>query len=255
MVQLWCTEAAREWRDERFLKFCKMKRKVLFPTPRTVKYQFDNTTPVVSKTRFSVKTVQSKYLDTTPVVSKTKIVVVTPLSAKYKVSSAFKIRDNSLSSSNCLWIVNSGYSNHMIGDRSLLKNFVEKFMGTIRFRNDPFAAITGYGDYLQGNIIVCHVYYVEGLEHNLFSVIQFYDGDRESNLYTISISDMAASSPVCLISKATLTKSWLWHRRLLHLNFGTINNLTKHDLVDGLPKLKYRKDHLCSAEQESFSST
>ncbi|GKD46371.1 retrovirus-related pol polyprotein from transposon TNT 1-94 [Tanacetum coccineum] len=58
---------------------------------------------------------------------------------------------------------------------------------------------------------------------------------------------MAASSPVCLISKATSTKSWLWHRRLSHLNFGTINDLTRLDLVDGLPKFKYGKDHLCSA--------
>ncbi|GJT36503.1 integrase, catalytic region, zinc finger, CCHC-type containing protein [Tanacetum coccineum] len=72
-------------------------------------------------------------------------------------------------------------------------------------------------------------------------------GGRDSNLYTISISDMAASSPICLMSKATSTKSWLWHRRLSHLNFGTINDLTKLDLVDGLPKFKYGKDHLCSA--------
>ncbi|GKF01297.1 integrase, catalytic region, zinc finger, CCHC-type containing protein [Tanacetum coccineum] len=156
-----------------------------------------------------------------------------------------------------LWIVDSGCSKHMTGDRSLLKNFIEKFIGTVRFGNDNFAAITGYGDYIQGNITICHVYYVEGLGHNLFSVGQFCDGDlevafcsktcyvcnlegddlltsgRESNLYTISISDMAASSPVCLMSKATSTKSWLWHRRLSHLNFGTINDLTKIDLVDG----------------------
>ncbi|GKE01769.1 integrase, catalytic region, zinc finger, CCHC-type containing protein, partial [Tanacetum coccineum] len=71
--------------------------------------------------------------------------------------------------------------------------------------------------------------------------------DRESNLYTISILDMAASSPICLMSKASLTKSWLWHRRLSHLNFCTINDLTKHDLVDGLLKFKYGKDHLCFA--------
>ncbi|GJV13476.1 retrovirus-related pol polyprotein from transposon TNT 1-94 [Tanacetum coccineum] len=58
---------------------------------------------------------------------------------------------------------------------------------------------------------------------------------------------MAASSPVCLMSKATSTKSWLWHRRLSHLNFGTINDLTRLDLVDGLPKFKYGKDQLCSA--------
>ncbi|GJR49430.1 integrase, catalytic region, zinc finger, CCHC-type containing protein [Tanacetum coccineum] len=72
-------------------------------------------------------------------------------------------------------------------------------------------------------------------------------GSRDSNLYTISIYDLAASSPVCLMYKATSTKSWLWHRRLSHLNFGTINHLTKKDLVDGLPKFKYDKDHLCLA--------
>ncbi|GJU97147.1 retrovirus-related pol polyprotein from transposon TNT 1-94 [Tanacetum coccineum] len=72
-------------------------------------------------------------------------------------------------------------------------------------------------------------------------------GDRESNLYTISISDMAASSLVCLMYKATSTKSWLWHHRVSHLDFGTINDLTKYDLVNGLPKFKYGKDHLCSA--------
>ncbi|GJU74120.1 retrovirus-related pol polyprotein from transposon TNT 1-94, partial [Tanacetum coccineum] len=192
-------------------------RRALFTTPRTVKSKFEDTTPVVSKTRFFVKTVQSKSLDTTLVVSKTNIAVVTPLSAKNK---------------------------HMTGDRSLLKKFVEKFMATVCFGNDHLAAIIGYGDYVQGNITVCHVYYVEGLGYNLFR-------DRESSLYTISIFDMAASSPVCLISKGTSTKSWLWHRRLSHLNFVTINDLTKHDLVDGLSKFKYGKDHLCSAcEQE-----
>nr|GEV98028.1 integrase, catalytic region, zinc finger, CCHC-type, peptidase aspartic, catalytic [Tanacetum cinerariifolium] len=74
---------------------------------------------------------------------------------------------------------------------------------------------------------------------------------RDSNLYMISISDMEASSPICLMSKATSTYSCLWHQRLSHLNFGTINHLTKQDLVDGILKFKYNKDHLCSAcEQE-----
>ncbi|GJU95858.1 integrase, catalytic region, zinc finger, CCHC-type containing protein [Tanacetum coccineum] len=76
--------------------------------------------------------------------------------------------------------------------------------------------------------------------------------NTDSNLYTISISEMAASSPVCLMSKATSTKSWLWHRRLSHLNFGTINHLTSHDLVDGLPKFKYNKNHLCSACEQGI---
>ncbi|GJV95478.1 retrovirus-related pol polyprotein from transposon TNT 1-94 [Tanacetum coccineum] len=215
-----------------------------------------DTTYVVLKTRFSKESTLSKSLDTTHVVSKPKI----------DVGSTSKANDKIV-----LWIVDSGCSKHMMGDRSLLKNFIEKFMSTICFGNYNFAAITGYGDYIQGNITICHVYYVEGLGHNLFSVGQFCDGDlevafrsktcyvrnlegddlltsdRESNLYTISISDMAASSPVCLMSKATSTKSWLWHRRLSHLNFGTINDLTRLDLVDGLPKFKYGKDHLCSA--------
>ncbi|GJU90085.1 retrotransposon protein, putative, unclassified [Tanacetum coccineum] len=58
---------------------------------------------------------------------------------------------------------------------------------------------------------------------------------------------MMASSPICLLSKASKTKSWLWHRHLSHLNFGTINHLSRHGLVRGLPKLKFKKDHLCSA--------
>ncbi|GJS18099.1 retrovirus-related pol polyprotein from transposon TNT 1-94 [Tanacetum coccineum] len=60
---------------------------------------------------------------------------------------------------------------------------------------------------------------------------------------------MMRSSPICLLSKASKNKSWLWHRRLNHLNFGTINDLARKDLVRGLPRLKFEKDHLCSACQ------
>ncbi|GJR60686.1 retrovirus-related pol polyprotein from transposon TNT 1-94 [Tanacetum coccineum] len=72
---------------------------------------------------------------------------------------------------------------------------------------------------------------------------------RGSNLYTVSVEDMMKSSPICLLSKASKNKSWLWHRRLNHLNFGTINDLAKKDLVRGLPRLKFEKYHLCSACQ------
>ncbi|GJS18352.1 putative ribonuclease H-like domain-containing protein [Tanacetum coccineum] len=74
-------------------------------------------------------------------------------------------------------------------------------------------------------------------------------GSRSTNLYTISIDEMMKSSPICLLSKASKSKSWLWHRRLNHLNFGTINDLARKDLVRGLPRLKFEKDHLCSACQ------
>ncbi|GJX50463.1 retrovirus-related pol polyprotein from transposon TNT 1-94 [Tanacetum coccineum] len=172
-----------------------------------------------------------------------------------------------------LWYLDSGCSKHMTGDRSRLRNFVEKFIGTVRFGNDHFGAIMGYGDYVIGDSVISRVYYVEGLGHNLFSVGQFCDSDLEvafrkhscyvrdtdgvelikgsrgSNLYTISVEDMMKSSPICLLSKASKNKSWLWHRRLNHLNFGTINDLARKDLVRGLPRLKFEKDHLCSACQ------
>nr|GFB74249.1 retrovirus-related Pol polyprotein from transposon TNT 1-94 [Tanacetum cinerariifolium] len=110
----------------------------------------------------------------------------------------------------------------------------------------------------------------DGLGHNLFYVGQFRDSDLEvafrqhtcfirnldrvdmlmgsrgNNLYTLSLQDMMASSPICLLSKASKTKSWLWHRRLSHLNFNAINHLARQGLVRGLLKLKFEKDHLCS---------
>nr|GFA52670.1 integrase, catalytic region, zinc finger, CCHC-type, peptidase aspartic, catalytic [Tanacetum cinerariifolium] len=78
-----------------------------------------------------------------------------------------------------LWIVNIRCSKHMTGNLKSLRNFVEKFTRIIRFGNDHFAAITGYLDYVQGNLIICHVYYVEGLRYNLFSARQFCDEDLE----------------------------------------------------------------------------
>ncbi|GJR47351.1 retrovirus-related pol polyprotein from transposon TNT 1-94 [Tanacetum coccineum] len=170
-----------------------------------------------------------------------------------------------------LWYLDSGCSKHMTGDRSQLTNFISKFLGTVKFGNDQVAKIMGFGDYQIGNVTISRVYYVEGLGHNLFSVGQFCDsnlevafrqhtcfirnlegvdlltGSRGDNLYTLSLGNMMASSPICLLSKASKTKSWLWHRRLSHLNFGSINHLARHGLVRGLPKLKFEKDHLCSA--------
>ncbi|GKC32357.1 retrovirus-related pol polyprotein from transposon TNT 1-94 [Tanacetum coccineum] len=141
----------------------------------------------------------------------------------------------------------------------------------LRFRNDQIAKIMGYGDYQLGNVTISRVYYVEGLGYNLFSVGQFCESDlevafrkhtcyvrnldganllfrsRDTNLYTILLDDMLKSSPICLLSNASKTKSWLWHQRLSHLNFGTLNQLAKQGLVRGLPNLKFEKDHLCSA--------
>ena len=167
--------------------------------------------------------------------------------------------------------MDSGCSKHMTGNRSILINFVDKFLGTVRFGNDQFAAILGFGDIVQGSITIKRVSYVEGLGHNLFSVGQFCDDDlevvfrkswckvrtedgeellkgtRDTNLFTINLNDAQPTSNLCLMSKASAQQSWLWHRRLSHLNFKTINLLVKNRLVDGLPELKYDKDHLCPA--------
>nr|GFB26881.1 integrase, catalytic region, zinc finger, CCHC-type, peptidase aspartic, catalytic [Tanacetum cinerariifolium] len=144
-----------------------------------------------------------------------------------------------------LFIVNSGCSKHMRGNLKLLINFVEKFMGT--------------------------VYYIEGLNHNLFSVGQFCNADLEvalrkstcyirdlkgnnlltgsrgTDLYSITLQDTNCPNPICLMAKVTSSQAWLWHRRLSHLNFDSINLLSKNDIVFGLPKLKFVKDHLCSS--------
>nr|GEY42403.1 hypothetical protein [Tanacetum cinerariifolium] len=140
------------------------------------------------------------------------------------------------------WYLDSGCSKHMTGDRSQLINFVQKFLGTIKFENDHVVKIMGYDDYKIGNVTISRVYFVEGLGHNLFFMGQFYDSDLEvafcqhtcfirnldgvdlltgsrgNNLYNLSLQDMTASSPI-----------------------------SRQGLVRGLSKLKFEKDHLCSA--------
>nr|GFC51894.1 integrase, catalytic region, zinc finger, CCHC-type, peptidase aspartic, catalytic [Tanacetum cinerariifolium] len=151
----------------------------------------------------------------------------------------------------------------MTGNRSQLINFVSKILGTVRFANDHIARIIGYGDYQLGNITISRESYVEWLGDNLFSIGQFCDADlevafgkntrfirnlegvdlifgsRDKNMYTISLDDMLRTSLISLLSKASKTKSWLWHRRLSHVNFGTLNKLAKDGLTRGIPRLKF----------------
>nr|GEY07090.1 retrovirus-related Pol polyprotein from transposon TNT 1-94 [Tanacetum cinerariifolium] len=155
----------------------------------------------------------------------------------------------------CLWIIDSGCSKHMTGNRALLTNFMEKFFGTVRFGNNDFAVIAGYRDVVIGSMTINRVYYVEGLGHNLFSVGEFCNkglevafrksacfvrnengvelltGDRSSNLYTIALNEIASNSSSCLLAKAFSFQSLLRHQRLSHLNFTTINNVVKNNFV------------------------
>nr|GFB91276.1 retrovirus-related Pol polyprotein from transposon TNT 1-94 [Tanacetum cinerariifolium] len=170
-----------------------------------------------------------------------------------------------------LFIVDSGCSNHIMGNLKLLNIFVEKFLGTVKFKNDQNVPILGYGDLVQGAVTIKWVYYVKGLNHNLFSVGQFCDADLEvpfrnstcyirdlkgndlltgshgTDLYSITLQDTNCPNLIFLMAKASSSQAWLWHRRLSHLNFDTINLLSKNDIVVGLLKLKFIKDHICSS--------
>nr|GEX61834.1 retrovirus-related Pol polyprotein from transposon TNT 1-94 [Tanacetum cinerariifolium] len=178
--------------------------------------------------------------------------------------------------------VHYDYLKHTKKETATLREIVEneRLLNPLNTSIYYASKIMGYGDYKIGNVTISRVYFMEGLGHNLFFVGQFCDSDLEvvfrqhtcficnlegvdlltgsqgvdlltgsqgNNLYTLSLGDMMASSPICLLSKASKTKSWLWHRHLSHLNFGAINHLARQGLVRGLHKLKFEKDHLCSA--------
>ncbi|GJS60184.1 hypothetical protein Tco_0654968 [Tanacetum coccineum] len=126
----------------------------------------------------------------------------------------------------------------------------------------------GYVDYQMGNVTISRVYFVEGSGRNLFSVGQFCDSDLEvafrkhtcyirdlegvdllkgsrgSNLYTLSLEDMILSSPICLLSKASKTKSWLWHQRKPDLSYLHVYGALCYPTNDNedLRKLKPKAD-------------
>nr|GEY69061.1 hypothetical protein [Tanacetum cinerariifolium] len=144
----------------------------------------------------------------------------------------------------------------------LLKTYDWRSLTAQEFQEKVYRDCYGLWGLCSCDNVIYKVYYVEGLGYNLFSIGQFCDSDlkvafrkhtcfvkdldgvnlikgsRASNLYTISVKDMMRSSPSCLLSKASKNKSWLWHRRLNHLNFGTINDLARKDLVIGLPRAR-----------------
>ncbi|GJZ04998.1 retrovirus-related pol polyprotein from transposon TNT 1-94 [Tanacetum coccineum] len=126
-----------------------------------------------------------------------------------------------------LWYLNSGCSKHMTRDRSQLTNFVHKFLDTVKFGNGQIQRIIRVMNLeVSFRKHTCYVHNLEGVD--------LLSGSQETNLYTLSIGDMMASSPICLSLQSLKNKSWLWHRRLSHLNFGAINHLAKHGLVRGI---------------------
>ncbi|GJR96216.1 retrovirus-related pol polyprotein from transposon TNT 1-94 [Tanacetum coccineum] len=188
----------------------------------------------------------SKYLnDVNARTKKPKVVPISASKPKRKANKSVATPHKKTIVQLILFIVDSGCTKHMTGNLKLLCNFVEKFLGTVRFGNDQFAPILGYGDLNQGNVTIKRVYYVEGLNHNLFSVGQFCDADLE----VLSIS-------LVLLHQSSM----LWHEDFLHLNSRITSLYSQRRYCDRLNKLKYVKDQLCSscemskAKRSSFKS-
>nr|GEU77685.1 hypothetical protein [Tanacetum cinerariifolium] len=142
-----------------------------------------------------------------------------------------------------LFIVDSGFSKQITGNLKLLINFVEKFLGMVKFGNDQIAPILRYGDLADLEVAfrksTCFIRDLKGND--------LLTGSRRTDLYSITLQDTNSPNPICLMAKATSSQAWLWHHRLSHLNFYTINLLSKNDIVVGLLKLKFIKDHFCSS--------
>nr|GEV33484.1 hypothetical protein [Tanacetum cinerariifolium] len=175
--------------------------------------------------------------------------------------------------------IDSGCSRHMTGNMSYLSDFKELNGGYVAFGGNPKGGkITGKGKINIGKLDFDDVYFVKELKFNLFSVSQMCDKKnsflftdteclvlssdfklhdasqvllrvpRENNMYNVNLKNIIPSGYLtCLFAKATLDESNLWHRRLGHVNFKTINKLVKGNLVKGLPYKVFTNDNSCVA--------
>nr|GEW75970.1 hypothetical protein [Tanacetum cinerariifolium] len=145
-------------------------------------------------------------------------------------------------------VIDSGCSRHMIGNMSYLSDFKELNGGYVAFRGNPKGGnITGKGKIKTDKLDFNNVYFVKELKFNLFSVLQMCD-KKNSVLFT-DTECLVLSSDFKLPdeSQATLDESNLWHRRLAHVNFKTLNKLVKGNLVRGFPTKVFENDHTCIA--------
>ena len=159
-----------------------------------------------------------------------------------------------------MWILDSGCSRHMTGDRALLSNVVEKAGPVVTFGDNNKGLTQGYGSLQAVNVIIDNVSVVQGLQHNLLSIIQLCDkgygvlfdkercqilhkkngllalqGVRKGNLFIDDLQSRSKDEVNYFYAKASSDESWLWNKRLSHLNFKTMNSLVKRELVRGLP--------------------
>ncbi|KAJ9568046.1 hypothetical protein OSB04_004012 [Centaurea solstitialis] len=168
-----------------------------------------------------------------------------------------------------IWYLDSGCSRHMTGSKSVLSNYHEERGPAVTFGGKGKGQTRGYGTLTNGVTTFKRVAYVEGLMHNLLSISQLCDknhkvsfskkkckvknrrkeviltGVRHANIYIINMN--TSTDNFCFVSRASSDTNWLWHKRLSHLNFKTLNQLCINNLVVGLPDFRYTKVSLCSA--------
>nr|GEU59732.1 putative ribonuclease H-like domain-containing protein [Tanacetum cinerariifolium] len=176
-------------------------------------------------------------------------------------------------------VINSGCLRHMTGNMSYLYDFEELNGGYVTFGGNPKGGkITRKGKIKTGKLDFDDVYFVKELKFKLFSVLQMCDKKnsvlftdteclvlssdfklpdasqvllrvpRENNMYNVNLKNIVPSGDLtCLFAKATLDESNLWHRRLGHVNFKTINKLVKGNLVRGLPTKVFTNENSCVA--------
>nr|GEU80817.1 reverse transcriptase domain-containing protein [Tanacetum cinerariifolium] len=205
------------------------------PVNKTKKIRF--TEPITSSGNTPIKTTSSSnVVFNKPMLSSTGVNLPTSASGSQPSGNTKKDRFSKHK------YLDSGFSKHMTGDRFQLINFVNKFLGTVKFGNDHVEKIMGYGDYKIGNVTISGVYFVEGLGQNSFSVGKFCDSDLE----------VAFRQHTCFIQNLEgvdlLTGSRGNNLYTMYLgDMMAINHLARKGLVRGLPKLKFKKEHLCSA--------
>ncbi|GJT58156.1 putative ribonuclease H-like domain-containing protein [Tanacetum coccineum] len=179
-------------------------------------------------------------------------------------------------------VIDSGCSRHMTRNMSYLTNYEEIDGGYVAFRGNPKGGkITRKGTIKTGNLDFENMYFVRELKFNLFSVSQMCDKKnsvlfndtecivlspnfklidesqvllrvpRKNNMYSVDLKNIVPKGGLtCLFAKATSDESKLWHRRLGHLNFKTMNKLVKGNLVRGLPSKLFENDQTCVACQK-----
>ncbi|GJX67641.1 retrovirus-related pol polyprotein from transposon TNT 1-94 [Tanacetum coccineum] len=166
--------------------------------------------------------------------SRTKMPMDVPISTRELMCCLYPIGWSFMLVEIILFIVDSRCSKYMTRNLKLLSNFVEQFMGTVKFGNDQIASIL-----VAFQNSTCYICDLKGND--------LLTGSRGTNMYSITLQDTSTPNLIFIMAKATSSQAWLWHRRLSYLNFNTINLLSKYDIVTGLPKLKFVKDHLCSS--------